>query len=138
MSKKDIATVKFLKGPFGQRRSAYSSGSLFVAILIPANSTYDPECIGEKLLPRGFGYIDPPGPIDGLGALGTSPDGDGCYPVIALRDPSSAAALDEHMDGYFIIDIADTCMHEVTKRSFHDSIISDAFKMVRVIEFEPD
>ena len=90
------------------------------------------------MLPDGFGCIDLPGPSDDFRALGTSPDEDGCYLAITLQTRTNAEALDEYMDGYFLVDIFGKCLPEVTRKTFHDSVKSGAFKTVRVIEFEPD
>lgn len=138
MPKKPIRAVKFLDGPFEQRRSEYSSSSIFVAILVPPDASYDAECIGEELFPDGFGCIDPPGPVDGFGALGTSADDDGRYALSILRKGKNAAELDPFMDGYFVVDVAGKCLREVTKASFHKDLKADGFETVHVVEFEPD
>lgn len=138
MPKGPITAVQFIDGPFGQRRSEYSSSSLFVAILVPPKASIDAEGIGEELFPDGFGCVTPPGPVDGFGALGTSEDEDGTYPVADVRAGKNAKELEKFMDGFFVVDVAKKCMREVTAREFRDGLKSAGFESVVVAEFEPD
>lgn len=138
MPKSPISSVQLLDGPFGQRRTEYSSPSLFVAILVPPKVLVDAECIGEELFPDGFGCVTPPGPVDGFGKLGASEDDDGVYPVSVVGAGKNAKELEKFLDGFFVADPAKKCLREVTAREFHAGIKSGGFESVLVVEFEPD
>ena len=138
MSRPAISKVKFLKGPFKQRRLTWSSRSLFIAILVPRKAIVDPEPIGEQLFPDGFGCIEPPGPIDGFGSLGLPRDEDYCFDVLSLRKRAQLETLAKFMDGFFIVDPTQRCILEVSMKEFSKAISGAEFEKVRVAEFEPD
>lgn len=138
MSKSPIAAARLIDGPFSQRRTKYSSSSIFVAILIPPKVLVDAECIGEALFPDGFGCVTPPGPVDGFGKLGTSEDEDGVYAIEHVRAGKNAKELEAFMDGFFVADAPKKCLREITSREFHEAIKSGGHESVLVVEFEPD
>jgi hypothetical protein len=146
-----ISKVKFLTKKFHGSRTAYSSSSIFVAILSDAKQKYDHEIIGKAIFPNGFGCINPPGPSFGFGTIVLKDNEDDGKVKISIlkkrkdydgKNVSSAelkSSLGEYFDGFFIFNKKDQCLLQISFDIFY-TYFNDAkeFDTVHFCEFEPD
>ena len=146
-----ISKVKLLTKKFHGGRTAYSSSSIFIAILANIKQKYDPESIGESIFPTGFGCINPPGPSFGFGSIVlTDDEEDGKVKISALKQrkdedgnkikPTELKnSLSEYFDGLFVVNSKDECLEQVSFdvffKFFEDS---KEYELIHFCEFEPD
>jgi hypothetical protein len=146
-----ISKVKFLTKKFRGTRTAYSSSSIFIAILANAKQKYDCEKIGESIFPNGFGSINPPGPSFGFGSIVLSDnEEDGKVKISALKQrkdedgkkikPTDLKnSISEYFDGLFVVNSKDECLEQVSLDLFY-KFFEEAkeYELIHFCEFEPD
>jgi hypothetical protein len=145
-----IDSVLMYERKFHGRRTAYSSDSVFVAILFNQGDSYDHEAIGARIFPNGFGCIEPPGPSFGFGSIVlTEDEEDGRVSVADLRArhdedgnlielDSVKKSLDEYFDGFFVVDTAGSQIKQIDLEHF--SVLfesSTQYSHIQFCEFEP-
>lgn len=132
-----------LSKEFSGKRTAYSSNSMFIAILSADEDAYDLEAIGEQIFPDGFGCITPPGPSGGFGEIQLSEDEeDGKITIDTLKSRIDKGALKsslkEHFDGFFVIDGSKKQITQVDFKTFLSALDDSRFHWIQLVEFEPD
>ena len=146
-----ITKVKLSSKKFHGSRTAYSSNSIFIAILSDAKQKYDHEIIGESVFPNGFGCINPPGPSFGFGTIvlkDNEENGKVKISILKKRkdyDGKSVtpaelkSSLSEYFDGFFIFSSKDQCISQIPFDTFYTYFIdANEFDTVHFCEFEPD
>lgn len=139
------------EGEFKGARTAYSSNSMFVAILANPSDTYDHEAIGEKIFPDGFGCIEPPGPGFGFGTIVLSDEEqDGKIQIENLQgrkneDGETISPDDlkeswvEYFDAFFKADAKGKVLKQISFEDFYAALTAGKdYKIVHVVEFEPE
>ena len=146
-----ISEVKLLKKTLHGARTAYSSNSLFIAILANTKQKYDHERIGEVIFPSGFGCINPPGPNFGFGCIVLSDDEEnGKVKISAFKQRKDEDgkkikltqlknSLIEYFDAFFIVNSKDQCLEQILFNSFIKYFEnSKEYDLIHFCEFEPD
>jgi hypothetical protein len=142
--------IKFISedGEFGQRRMRYSSSSLFILIYSKRGESYDREELGEALFfNEEFGCIDPPGPIDGFGALLNQEQLENRAARFTLKDlrnlSISKSVTDElfpYLDGIFLANSDEKFFQEkpLSEEYLTSMLISGADDdQIEIVEYEP-
>jgi hypothetical protein len=146
-----IEKLEMLPGDFHGARTAYSSNSVFIAILTNPKVEYDPEVIGSAIFSTDFGSINPPGPSFGFGVIVlTGNEGDGKVAISDLKvredddgkkltQSSLKGSLEEYFDGFFIVNKTDKCIRQIKFGAFWELFKDEnEYKLVQFCEFEPD
>lgn len=143
--------IEFIKEDvaFGQRRSAYSSDSLFILIYSKRGEIYDREVLGEALFSnQDFGCIDPPGPIDGFGELLNQErleNGGGRFTLRNLRNLSITKNISyeifPYLDGLFSANADEKVFQE---KPLSEECLASMLELgadddqIEIVEYEPD
>jgi hypothetical protein len=146
--------VEMLEGEFKGSRTAYTSDSIFIAVLSNVNILSKLEIIGDFIFPDGFGCIQPPGPSFGFGLIELLPEEEsGSVNIQKLisrvekRDTSNddeytdkniQTSLLNYFDGFFIYDKNSNTATQITSDKFVDKFLDGSYKTINFIEFEPD
>jgi hypothetical protein len=146
-----IKMVKMFDGEFHGARTAYSSNSIFIAILTNPGVKYDFELIGEKIFPEGFGCINPPGPGFGFGDILLSDDEEsGLVTLSSLKNRLNGdgkkltkkalkESLEEYFDAFFVVEKSAKHIRQVEFDFFYQLLNEGKdYELVQICEFEPD
>jgi len=146
-----IRNVKMLETDFKGQRTAYTSNSIFVALLCNSTSNYDPEVIGETIFPGGFGMIEPPGPSFGFGSLFLAEKEQNGKVAISALDArlneegekvskiEILESLETYFDAYFEVLEDRKVIVQIPWGKFLDRLLQESeYSYIHLIEFEPD
>lgn len=146
-----ICAVKMLHKKFKGQRTAYSSDSIFIAILSRQGVNYDPEAIGEIIFPDGFGSIQPPGPSFGFGEIFLSKsEQDGVVLISSLGNRLNEEgkkvtyeevvnSLESYTDAFFLVEEDANIIRQIEWDTFQGYLSGDSnYDFLHLVEFEPD
>ena len=140
-----------LNSEFHGSRTAYSSNSIFIAILTNIESKYNHEIIAESIFQNGFGVIEPPGPSFGFGIIVLNDnEADGKVNITDLKHRNDEEgrkistevlreSFEEYFDGFFTFDDSSQTITQVSFVEFYKLFEEeDKYKILHLCEFEPD
>jgi len=144
-------TVKMLESEFKGERTAYSSNSIFIALLTNGGLNFNPDLIGEIIFPDGFGMVEPPGPSFGFGCLYLSEsEQNGRVAIASLNDRTDEEgrqvsrteileSLETYFDAYFEVKEDEGLIVQIPWESFRDNVSKGSgYSYIHLVEFEPD
>lgn len=146
-----IYDVKMQRKSFKGQRTAYSSDSIFVAILSRQGTTYDSEAIGELIFPDGFGQVEPPGPSFGFGEIFLAEsEQNGVVPISSLDNRLNEEgkkvtraevvnSLESYIDAFFLVEEDANIIRQIEWNAFQGYLAGDSnYDFLHLVEYEPD